>query len=197
MGAGASSPFKATPIERELPRHVVATDVGRVVHLVGTVAAADGTVLSSPFGGQRGTAVRVAASRQNTSKVGSFRAQSALEFYVTSGGTWVRVLVPDVEAWAWRLNTTHTAYNIMVDEERNMLSGGKMHEHSKIGIKPDAMAFWERLNGGRDPIEMIQQVHRSSSAASVSARSSCGAATVEPAAPHSYSRPRYPCHLAY
>lgn len=158
MGGGVSSPFKSTPVERELPRHVGATDGGRVAHIVGTVAVADATVLSSPFGGHCGAAIRVAASRQNTSKMGAFRAQSALEFYVTSGSTKVRVLVPDVESWAWRLKTTHTAFNIMVDEDNNMVSGGKMHEHSKVEVRPDAMTFWERLNGGRDPVTMIQHM---------------------------------------
>jgi hypothetical protein len=163
MGGGSSSPFQAIPAERELPRTLSTSDVGRVAHLVGTVTAADGKVLSSPFGGMCGVAIRITASRQSglssTSSHGSFRAQTALPFYLADGGVKIRVLVPDVEAWGWRLATTHTAFNIMRDEEGMLWSGGdRPHQHSAIEARPDGAIFWERLNGGRDPLNMLQLI---------------------------------------
>ena len=123
MGSGSSTSFKS--IAESLPR---ASDAGRVVHVVGTVGAVDGVVLSSPFGGDVGAAIRIACSRQAalSSKGiahGAFRAQSAVDFHVvSSGGIKIRVLMSDVEAWAWRLGTSHTAYNIMVDKSLEHIS---------------------------------------------------------------------------
>ena len=82
MGGGASSPFKAVAPEGVLPRQCSSA---RVVHVVGTVVPADGTVLRSPFGEHQGSAIQVAAGRQAAlhgrstagNNYGSFRALAA------------------------------------------------------------------------------------------------------------------------
>ena len=161
MGGGSSSPFNAVPVEHELPRH----NLGKTVHIVGKVSAADGTVLSSPFASHRGPAIRVTASRQGpassglqSNSHGAFRAEAALDFFVTDGTSKVRVCIPDVTAWAWRLRETHSAFNIMRDMAGMLHSGGNPNEHRKIEPRPDAAQFWERLNGGRDPLERMQLI---------------------------------------
>lgn len=160
MGIGSSVATSFTTVAATTSRPS-RDDSGQVVHIVGTVGAAD-VALSSPFGGAQGAAIRITCSRQSTIGVshGAFRAQSAVDFYVvTDSGTKIRVAVPDVEAWTWRLGTSHTAFNIMIDKTGTTLySGGKMHEHSAIEARPDAMLFWERLNGGRDPVSMLQRI---------------------------------------
>ena len=166
MGGGASSPFKAVAPESVLPRQC---NSSRVVHVVGIVVApADGTVLGSPFGGHQGMAIQVAAGRQAghgastaANNHGSFRALAAIDFFISDAASSTRIRVAvngsDVDAWAWQLLETHTAYNIMRSRAGNvLLSGGNLHQHSKIAERPDAVHFWERFNGGLDPVQMIQ-----------------------------------------
>ena len=129
------------------------------MHVVGTVAAA-GTVLKSPFAGDCGPAVRIIVGRQGLSYPrGCWRAQSALDFYVVDGNSRIRVLVPDIERWAWRLRDTHAAHNIMVHEKDDcIVSGGEIGQHRELEERPDALDFWRRLNGGFDPVNSIQHI---------------------------------------
>ena len=155
MGGGASkSPFVAVAAARELTR---SADDGRVVHIVGTVEAANGDVLSSPFGGSRGPAVRVLTKRQDGTTAGSV-AQSALDFWVASGSARVRVLVPQADAWAWHLRQTNCTHNLMVDEAGlNFVGGGKKHYYNELKPLPDGMEFWETLISPYEPVSMIQK----------------------------------------
>lgn len=158
MGAGSSSSaFQRVPAER-LPREPSSSNLGQLVQLVGTVVAADGAALSSPFNGDVGPAVRVMTRRQTGAMTG-FKAQAALDFYVASGADRIRAVVPDVESWTWRLQETHVAHNIQLDVTQDVIvSGGRRHEHRLVEPKPDALHFWERLNGGHDPVSRIQFV---------------------------------------
>ena len=71
MGGGASSPFKSTPVEDTLPRLETA-HVGRVVHLVGTVATADGKCLAwQIFSANPTKSIRILRIRTNLNKPGT------------------------------------------------------------------------------------------------------------------------------
>lgn len=160
MGSGTSTPFKSVPPEASLPQQIGSRG-STPVHLVGTVAPVELKVISAPFSGHQGVAVRVKATKEFTHSGNNalFWAQTALDFYVADGYSKVRVVVSDADCWAWKLRETHEANNIMVDENRqNLLSGGKLHEHRMIEPRTGALEFWERLNGGCDPVERIQRL---------------------------------------
>lgn len=94
MGGGVSKPF-SKPAEPRLPSERTFSNAGAAVHLVGTVAAVDGKVLSSPFGAHQGPAIEITALRRSLYDGGDqklFRAYSALDFYITDGSSKIRVL---------------------------------------------------------------------------------------------------------
>ena len=95
MGGGVSKPF-SKPAEPRLPSERAFSNAGAAIHLVGTVAAVDGKVLSSPFGAHQGPAMRDHGAAQEFLYDGGdqklFRAYSALDFYITDGSSKIRVL---------------------------------------------------------------------------------------------------------
>ena len=160
MGGGVSRPF-SKPAELSLPSERAFSNAGAAVHLVGTVAAADGKVLSSPFGAHQGPAIEITALRRGLYDGGDqklFKAYSALDFYITDGSSKIRVRVPEMDAWSWMLHVSHAAYNIMRDETGTVfMSGGQQGEHRKIEPRPDGYEFWDRMGRLYDPVQKVQK----------------------------------------
>ena len=163
MGSGASkSPFSTHTVEPQLP---LSAGDGHIVHIVGRVAVAKSDVLSSPFGGQHGPAVRVLAKRQDGSTALADRgwvAQSAIDFFVTAGSAKVRVVVPEVDAWAWHLRQTNRTHNICVNGDgSSLVGGGAKHNFQSLAPLPDGMEFWQVCSPSNDSLAAMQKLRGS------------------------------------
>ena len=147
------------PAELSLPSERAFSNAGAAVHLVDTVAAADGRCFHIRT--HQGPAIEITALRSGLYDGGDqklFRAYSALDFYITDGSSKIRVRVPEMDAWSWMLRVSHAAYNIMRDETGTVfMSGGQQGEHRKIEPRPDGYEFWDRMGRLYDPVQKVQK----------------------------------------